>query len=57
VFGGAKYKRFFTDLHEYDASTGAWGLIKPDGGKPPTCSYHTITLYVYLFQSFSVGHM
>lgn len=45
VFGGAKYKRFFTDLHELDLKTNAWGLVKPLGGKAPACSYHSIALF------------
>eukprot|EP00038_Savillea_parva_P012680 m.206285 g.206285 ORF g.206285 m.206285 type:complete len:508 (-) comp23286_c0_seq1:153-1676(-) len=45
VFGGAKYKRFFTDLHELDVATGEWGLVAPLSGKAPTCSYHSIALF------------
>jgi hypothetical protein len=45
VFGGAKYKRFFTELHELDVKADTWSLVAPLGGKAPACSYHSVALY------------
>lgn len=41
VFGGAKNKRFFSDIHVLDIASAQWTAVKPVAGTAPTCSYHS----------------
>jgi len=45
VFGGAKNKRFFKDIHTYDAANNKWQAIASEGGVAPACSYHSMNFY------------
>eukprot|EP00051_Salpingoeca_urceolata_P008483 m.106387 g.106387 ORF g.106387 m.106387 type:complete len:548 (-) comp15773_c0_seq1:74-1717(-) len=43
VFGGAKNKRFFDDVHSFEKATNTWKIHKSKGGDAPFRSYHSMT--------------
>ena len=46
IFGGAKKKRFFSDIHTLEIATNTWTSVKPTGGGvAPTCSYHSMNFH------------
>eukprot|EP00049_Salpingoeca_infusionum_P015757 m.309164 g.309164 ORF g.309164 m.309164 type:complete len:496 (+) comp15945_c0_seq5:135-1622(+) len=44
MFGGAKFKRFFKDIHRLNLKTMEWEKIQPAGGTAPALSYHSCVL-------------
>eukprot|EP00055_Hartaetosiga_balthica_P004972 m.13884 g.13884 ORF g.13884 m.13884 type:complete len:552 (+) comp4213_c0_seq1:29-1684(+) len=52
VFGGAKKKRFFRDVHKFDISTKTWSSVEVKGGKAPALSYHSCVLFHNMLMVF-----
>ncbi len=43
--GGARQKRFYTDMHSLNATTMDWQRVTYAGGTAPVRAYHSCTLF------------
>eukprot|EP00050_Salpingoeca_kvevrii_P017039 m.61082 g.61082 ORF g.61082 m.61082 type:complete len:530 (+) comp7323_c0_seq1:1-1590(+) len=43
ILGGAKVKRFFSDIHVFDTEAKTWNVVEPLMGTAPIRSYHSCT--------------